>query len=92
MKNQPAAPKTVADLMAITGLGRDTVRAAIRTGALPGYYVQSNPRKNRGHYVIPADAFEAFCNGTWQPQYRPITPTPIKPLPQPTDFVKQRTG
>jgi len=91
MKTPPAAPKTVADLMTVTGLGRDTVRAAIRTGALPGYYVQSNPG-NRGHYVIPADAFEAFCNGTWQPQLRPIVPQPIRPLPQPTDFVKQRTG
>ncbi len=70
-------PKTVADLMTVTGLGRDSVRAAIRTGQLPGYYLGHG---SRGHYVIPNEAFAAFCAGTWVPVHRPVFSEPVRPV------------
>jgi hypothetical protein len=85
----PLPPKTVADLMRVTGLGDVAVRAAIRTGQLPGYYVG---RGSRGQYVIPGEAFAAFCAGTWVPQLRPLFTESIRPLPRPEDMVKQRAG
>jgi excisionase family DNA binding protein len=74
MRQRPHGAKFVADLMRVTGLGRDTCRAAIRTGELPGYKVG---RK----YVIPAEAFDRFCKVDWQPQPGPLFREPIKPLP-----------
>lgn len=78
MKLNP--PATVEDLQIVTGLGRDAVLAAIRHGSLPG-------AKIHGRYVIPADAFEAYClYGKW-----PINaePTPIRPIP---DMIKRRSA
>jgi hypothetical protein len=88
----PLPPKTVADLMAVTGLGRDAVKAAIRTGELPGFYVRSASSSGRGRYVVPAQAFDDFCRGVWVPQRRPVFTEPIRPLPQPGDLVKRRAG
>lgn len=65
-------PRTYQDLMAVTGLGRNAVKAAIRTGELPGYKIGSR-------YVIPADAFDAFCRGEWTPKPRPLFSEPIRP-------------
>lgn len=76
------APKGVTDLMRVTGLGRDLVKAAIRSGELPGYHVGSR-------YVVPADAFAAFCRGEWQARPHPIFPHPIKPLPQPEQLIRK---
>lgn len=61
----PDKPATVSDLVRVTGLGRDTVYAAIRSGELPGYFVG-------GRYVVPRAAFEAFCRGEWMPQPKPV--------------------
>lgn len=69
-------PRTVADLMRVTGLGRETVRTCIRTGELPGYHA-------RGRYTVPAEAFDRFCRGEWVPQHRPVFTehiTPITPI------------
>ena len=66
-------PKTVRELQAITGLSAPTVKAAIRTGELPGYKVGRR-------YVIPADAFDAFREGRWVPKPRPLSSEPIRPL------------
>lgn len=70
---KPLAPKTVGDLMAVTGLGEALVRAGIRSGALPGYMVGTR-------YVIPHEAFALFCEGRWVPQHRPIFTQEIKPI------------
>lgn len=67
--------KTWEDLRAITGLGRETIKALIRAGELPGYKLGSR-------YVIPAAAFEAFCRGEWQANPHPILPEPIQAKPQ----------
>lgn len=65
----------VKHLMRVTGLGRETVKAAIRTGELPGYLV--------GHrYTVPEDAFRAFCEGRWVATIRPIFTQEIRPLVQ----------
>lgn len=69
----PTPPRTVADLAAVTGLHDDTVRLAIRAGQLPGYHVGRA-------YVVPADAFDAFCRGEWVPKPRPLFAEPVKPL------------
>jgi excisionase family DNA binding protein len=61
------------DLMRVTGLGRDTVKAAIRSGELPGYLVGRT-------YVVPAEAFEAFCRGAWTPQPRPVLAHPARAI------------
>jgi len=66
-------PKGVKDLMAVTGLCRPTVCAAIRTGELPGYKVGER-------YVIPHQAFEDFIHGRWIPMHRHIFSEPIRPL------------
>lgn len=70
------------DLMAITDLGRETVKAAIRTGELPGYLVGRT-------YVVPAEAFEAFKRGEWIPQHRPIFSEQITAKPQ---MLRRKTG
>lgn len=81
-KPRDDAPKTVQDLARVTGLDPRTVRTAIRVGELPGYAVGSR-------YVVPADAFAAFCRGEWQPQPRPLFPHPVKPLPQPEQLIRK---
>jgi hypothetical protein len=58
-------PYEIADLMRVTGMGRDACRAAVRAGELPGYVAGRR-------YVIPAEAFRSFCAGTWVPQPRKI--------------------
>jgi excisionase family DNA binding protein len=68
-----STPATVRDLCEVTGLSRPTVCAAVRTGELPGYKIGER-------YVIPRDAFDAFCRGEWVPQVRPIFTERIKPL------------
>lgn len=68
------APKTVADLVRVTGLNKDTIKACIRTGTLPGYYTGTR-------YVIPAEAFDRFCRGEWIAQHRPVFSEPIRPIP-----------
>ena len=50
----------VRDLQAVTGLGKQTIYAAIEAGELPGY-------KAGTRYVVPGPAFRAFCEGTWVP-------------------------
>lgn len=52
-------PATVQDLMDVTGLGRESVKLAIREGWLPG-------QKLCGKYVIPAGEFDAYVAGTWE--------------------------
>jgi excisionase family DNA binding protein len=54
-----------AELADALGLGEDTVKAAILSGELPGYKIGKR-------YVVPRDAFEAVCAGTWRPNPRPI--------------------
>ncbi len=74
MKPKTKPARTYHDLMEVTGLGRDAVKLAIRAGQLPGYAVGPKPM-----YVVPAEAFDAFCAGTWEP--RPMKqPEPIRPL------------
>lgn len=68
-------PATVEELMRVTRMGREAVKAAIRYGALPGYVVEGDGLRNR--YVIPRAAFEAFCRGDWQPAPRPVTPITV---------------
>lgn len=68
---KPSMPRTVADLMAVTGLSKNSVYAAIKTGQLPGYHIGKR-------VVIPGEAFEAFCRGEWQPAPKPMAP--IRPL------------
>ncbi len=67
----PRPPRPLADLITASGLSRDTVKALIRTGQLPGY-------KAGRKYVIPADAFDAWCRGEWQP--RPVEIAPVTPV------------
>lgn len=69
------APKTVADLQRVTGLGRDLVKAGIRSGELPGLVVGTR-------YVIPAEAFSRFCRGEWSPNPRPVLAQPVTVIPQ----------
>lgn len=54
-------PATVADMCRVTGLGENTVRAAIAAGNLPGYRIGRR-------IVIPRQAFIEFCAGRWQPK------------------------
>lgn len=74
-KPAPLKPQVygVADLMRITGKGRDTVRAAILSGELPGYKVGRS-------YIVPKDAFEAFCRGAWVPIPHPVLSHPAKAI------------
>lgn len=60
-------PASLQDVMTATGLGRESVKALIRTGQLPGH-------KLGRRYVIPRDAFDAFCAGDWEPRSQPIQP------------------
>ena len=75
-------PYNVADLMRVTGLGRDTVRACIRSGSLPGY-------KSGHQYTVPAQAFEDFCHGRWVPEHRPVFSEAIRPLPGAADLIRE---
>lgn len=84
MKSRVAPPRTYQDLMTVTGLSRETVKAAIRTGELPGYKVGER-------YVVPAEAFDAFCAGTWVPNPRPIFPAGITPIAQPASLIVSRS-
>lgn len=62
----PYDPKrAVEHLMQVTGLGRDLVRAAIRSGELPGEHVGRS-------YVLPKATFDRFLAGEWTPRHRPI--------------------
>lgn len=63
-----------------TGLGRDTVRAAIIAGQLPGALVGRS-------YVVPKAAYLDFIHGRWVP--RPRTVLVTKPAPNPLDFIHQ---
>lgn len=65
--------KGVKDLMAATGLGRDLVKSAIRTGELPGYHVNSR-------YTVPDEAFDDFIHGRWTPKPRPYFAQPVQPI------------
>jgi excisionase family DNA binding protein len=59
------------DLCRVTGKSRQTVCAAIRRGELPGYVVGRS-------YVVPAEAFHAFCRGEWQQtSYQPEHFAPV---------------
>jgi excisionase family DNA binding protein len=53
------------DLADALGLGEDAVKAAILSGELPGYKIGKR-------YVVPREAYEAVCNGTWVAHPRPI--------------------
>jgi hypothetical protein len=66
----PDAPYTVADLCALLGWSKPTVLAALKTGLLPGYQ-----HKAGGKWTIPAVAYRAVADGTWQPQPKPIVAT-----------------
>lgn len=66
----PRPPRPLADLIVASGLSRDTVKALIRAGQLPGY-------KAGRKYVIPADAFDAWCRGEWEPRPTPVAPRPV---------------
>lgn len=70
-RSHVAAPASVQELMDVTGLGRDAVRAGIRCGQLPGYVVGVR-------YIVPRQAFEAFCRGDWEPTLRMPIPGPIR--------------
>ena len=72
----PYNPKTgYRELMKITGLGRETVKAAIRTGELPGAHIGKS-------YIVPEAALIAFSEGRWTPQPHPIFPQPIQAKPR----------
>lgn len=73
-------PVSIQDLMTVTGLGRTAVKEAIVRGELPG-------SKVGGRYVVPADAFDAFCAGTWVARPRPVV---HQPLPQPDRLIRRR--
>lgn len=71
------------DLMAVTGLGAEVVKAAIRDGRLPGYQIGRS-------YVVPEEAFQRFCKGDWVAAPRPVEP--IRALPTAEDFVRRRVS
>lgn len=63
MSYEPTVAKDfylVRDLCAVTCLGKATVYEAIEKGELPGY-------KAGNRYVVPGEAFRAFCEGRWVP-------------------------
>lgn len=64
-------PATVADLMHVTGLGRETVKSLIRDGRLPG-------QKLGKKYVIPRGEFDRWYEGRWESR-TPLT-TNVTPL------------
>lgn len=76
----PDVPKPIngkryswSDLVRITGLGRDQVKAAMLSGELPGHKVGKL-------YVIPVPEFVAFCEGRWQQRRRPVLDMPAAPV------------
>jgi len=69
--------KGVEYLRAATGLGRDTVYAAIRSGELPGAHVGDR-------YIVPEEAFRAFVEGRWIPIPHPVLSKPAKATTVPT--------
>jgi excisionase family DNA binding protein len=69
--------KGVEYLRKATGLGRDTVYAAIRSGELPGNHVGDR-------YIVPEEAFRAFCRGEWIPIPHPVLSKPAKATTVPT--------
>lgn len=73
-------PRAVADLVAVTGLAPDIVRAYIRAGMLPGYFCRM-PGAKRGSFVIPAEAFDRFCRGEWVPAPRPVSAADVPERP-----------
>ncbi len=74
----------VTDICAVTGLSRASVQEGIRRGELPGYKVGAR-------YVIPGNAFRAFCEGRWMPQVREEAPTDTgSDLSEATDEPRQR--
>lgn len=74
-------PFTVKDLEKVTGLQEQAVKRAIIAGQLPG-------AKVGGRYVIPHDAFVAFCEGHWTArEWR--APDPIRPIPE---MIKRRAS
>lgn len=77
------APKSLQDLMDVTGLGEYAVKSAIRNGTAPGYKVGR-------FYVIPHDAFVAFCRGEWQPL--PPPPRETVRLIAPPQLLKRRVS
>ena len=81
-------PRSVADLCAVTGLSADVVRAHIRAGNLPGYYVQQ-PGARRGAFVIPARAFDDFCAGRWVPVPRPV---PAVDVPERVALIRRKAS
>jgi hypothetical protein len=60
-------------MQAVTGLGRDLVKAAILTGALPGCKVGNR-------YTISHQTFVAFCEGRWVPVHRPVFTEKVQPI------------
>lgn len=62
-------------------LGRITVKKLIAEGALPGYVMPN------GKVVIPADAFDDFMHGRWQPRRDLATVPPgtsyLRTVPKP---------
>lgn len=79
----PDAPKTVEDMVRVTGLGKDLVKAGIRSGELPGVVVGTR-------YVIPAEAFQRLCRGEWTPNPHPILRQSVTVVPQPTNLIRSR--
>jgi excisionase family DNA binding protein len=75
------APATWQELAAVTGLSEPTVKTAIRMGWLPG-------QKIGKLYVIPREAFNRYCAGTWVPMPKAIDPMPKQP--QPTNFIRRK--
>lgn len=68
-------PKTVRDLVAVTGLCKESIYAGIKTGEVPGYYIG-------GRVTVPDEAFEDFVHGRWSPKPRPLFPNGITANPQ----------
>lgn len=83
-RNPESKAKTVADLQAVTGLGRYAVIEGIKRGELPGYKVGAR-------YTIPSEAFQRFVRGEWQPDPKPITPI-VQPQEPPRSLVQRRSS
>ena len=66
-------PRTVADLVRVTGLADATVKALVREGTLPGYKLGKK-------YVVPAGGYRALLAGTWKAQPREVVITNISPI------------
>jgi excisionase family DNA binding protein len=68
--NEIQPPVTIQEMMMATGQGRETVKALIRTGQLPGQELGQR-------YVIPRGEFDAWYEGKW-------TPKPVEPRAPPS--------